>query len=697
MPLPADINEGLFVFLAKGDKADDLSLSLEGIYRGPTDLRPLTLKNADNKIVAGITNWIIKPVVEEAACKVQNGFTKGRQFLNNVVDLDAAARKDVHNFNGDVSDGQFQTARHPNFNDSLKLTHRDLLNHMPLLLLFDYAAAFPSVSHAWIRLILQFIRLPSGLFAVVCALYHKNQAFLGTPDGIVFMFYILSGVLQGCPLSGSLFVIVIDPLLHMFKLHLEDTGLGVPRACADDVGVALRHLKDMNILCLFFSRYTLISGLTLKPAKCVVVLTARACSDHNCQVIREWLTGNCPAWKDMTICPSAKYLGFYLGPAAAPLQWKKAIAKFRDRVNHIHSFQLPAELAVSQFRIKAVPILGYIAQLVRPPGNITKIGLNAVTKTLRMAGQSLSYNAAHNLSFMHGPKFPDLKLYLKSCLMRSSAVTLTGFQALQRDLMDTAIARLPFALHRNKFCIPDGWDSPAFCSTLCEALAQTPSVTLSLPQGSRASDSQHFGNSSRSQNHRAKSLSVQASIYKSLCAHSDTGVSAWVSLLNKRAELFDPNHQGFSAEDVQNLASTLGQLPSGSRMMVTKTWVNSWATSRRMHEPVLHPCFYCGMELGDDLTHYLQCDDFWCLLISSAKLNSPSLLSLPPLDRAGLVNTTRDNCILIVGAFLVYHSIKLQYLDVALCALRDQDPSPLVELTLRLAEVHFAALPRIGF
>jgi len=721
MPLPTDINEGLFVFLAKGDKADDLTLSHEGIYRGPTDLRPLTLKNADNKIVAGITNWIIKPVVEEAACKVQNGFTRGRQFLNNVVDLDAAARKDVHNFNGDVSDGLFQTVAndavattgppgykstvandavatpgyksdrerfcsqgvgytsHPYFNDTLQLAHRDLLNHMPLLLLFDYAAAFPSVSHAWIRLVLQFIRFPSGLFSVVCGLYHKNQAFLGTPDGIVFMFLVLSGVLQGCPLSGSLFVIVIDPLLHMFKVHLEDTGLGVPRACADDVGVALRHLKDICILCVFFSRYELISGLTLKPPKCVIVLTARTCSDHNCQVIKEWLSANCPVWRDMTVCAAAKYLGFYLGPSSAPLQWTKALAKFRDKVNQIHSYQLPAELAASQFRIKAVPILGYIAQLVPPPGKITSIGLNAVTKTLRLAGQSLSYDAAHNLTFLGGPKFPDLKMYLKSCLMRSSVVTLTGFQALHRDLMDTAIARLPFAQHRYKVCIPDGWDSPAFCSTLCQALAQIPSVTLNSHQGSRV-----------------KSLSVQANIYKSLCTNIDTGASAWVELLNKRAKLFEPNHQGFSTEDVQNLAKALGHLPSGSRLMVTKTWVNSWATSRRMHESVLHPCFFCGMELGDDLIHYLQCDDFWCLIISSAKLTSPSLLSLPPLDRAGLVNTTRDNCILVVGAFLVYHSIKLQYLDVALCALRDRDPLPLVELTLRLAEVHFGVLPRIG-
>ena len=33
--LPADINDGLFVFLPKGDKEDDKDVSSEGVYRSP--------------------------------------------------------------------------------------------------------------------------------------------------------------------------------------------------------------------------------------------------------------------------------------------------------------------------------------------------------------------------------------------------------------------------------------------------------------------------------------------------------------------------------------------------------------------------------------------------------------------------------------------------------------------------------------
>ena len=170
------------------------------------------------------------------------------------------------------------------FHSDARLFHRDLINSMPLLLLFDYAAAFPSVAHTWILLILTFLKIPTGLFSLVKALYHRNLAYLGSQEGLVFMFVVLSGVLQGCPLSGSLFVIVIDPLLHMFKTQLENTGLATTRACADDIGVALRQLQSLPTLCLWFQCFTRVSGLPLGPARCIIVLT----SIHNCLGGKHW-------------------------------------------------------------------------------------------------------------------------------------------------------------------------------------------------------------------------------------------------------------------------------------------------------------------------------------------------------------------------------------------------------------------------
>ena len=59
--------------------------------------------------------------------------------------------------------------------------------------------------------------------------------------GMHFLYYVWSGVLQGCPLSGSLFVICLNPFLN-----LSSTCLALPyeisRAFADDLAFVLHSL-----------------------------------------------------------------------------------------------------------------------------------------------------------------------------------------------------------------------------------------------------------------------------------------------------------------------------------------------------------------------------------------------------------------------------------------------------------------------
>ena len=119
------------------------------------------------------------------------------------------------------------------------------------------------------------------------------------------------------------------------------------------------------------------------------MLTALECNTSNRDRVREWLSEMCPPWKDIDITDHAKYLGIYLGPKSASHQWTKALAKFQDRVSNIHSLHLPANLAKSQFTSRAIPILGYIAQLVPPPVESVRIGMNAVMKVLRFPGNSV--------------------------------------------------------------------------------------------------------------------------------------------------------------------------------------------------------------------------------------------------------------------------------------------------------------------
>ncbi len=90
----------------------------------------------------------------------------------------------------------------------------------------------------------------------------------------------------------------------------------------------------------------------------------------------------------MSITNHAKYLGILLGPAAGKGQWEVAVRKFRDRVSEINLKKLPLPLAKAQYISRDIPVLAYIAQLVRPPKNIKILSMDSCAKILRFPGKS---------------------------------------------------------------------------------------------------------------------------------------------------------------------------------------------------------------------------------------------------------------------------------------------------------------------
>ena len=83
-----EFNYSKICFAPKGDTPAD---SIE-VLRAEADCRPLSLKNTDNKIITGVIVERFRAFSETHTHKYQRGFVPKRNFLNNVVDLDAAAR-----------------------------------------------------------------------------------------------------------------------------------------------------------------------------------------------------------------------------------------------------------------------------------------------------------------------------------------------------------------------------------------------------------------------------------------------------------------------------------------------------------------------------------------------------------------------------------------------------------------------------
>ena len=352
-PLPADINLSLMAFLDKSGEAPVHAQAPGMIFRHPLETRPLSLKQADNKLVAGILNFCISPAIAKGAIDTQTGFIHGRILIQNAVDLDFYARLQAFDF--------FAGRKY------LKMIHISsigMLNTLPFLILWDYASAFPSVAHAWLFCVLEAVKLWSGFITGIKNLYTGNMAY-GQAGGILlFLFEILSGVLQGCPLSGTLFVLVIDPLLWAFKAKLSST---IIRTCADDIGMALRKLEELCLVYKIFSDFEQATNLHLKPSKSIIIPTVFKLSNWNLDMLRAWLRRNVPKWVDLVVRSSSKYLGFFLGPTSGRSQWIAPAMKYADRVIGIKDMKLPLRLAVAKHNYYALPVLGYVAQLALPP------------------------------------------------------------------------------------------------------------------------------------------------------------------------------------------------------------------------------------------------------------------------------------------------------------------------------------------
>ena len=82
------------------------------------------------------------------------------------------------------------------------------------------------------------------------------------------LYGIRSGIIHGCPFSGSIFVIVVDPLLRPLKNSLPES---TNRAFADDIATIIQKLDDRQTLKANFDLFRDILGLDLKIKQCCLI------------------------------------------------------------------------------------------------------------------------------------------------------------------------------------------------------------------------------------------------------------------------------------------------------------------------------------------------------------------------------------------------------------------------------------------
>ena len=134
-----------------------------------------------------------------------------------------------------------------------------------MLVLFDFSAAFPSVSHDFLKTSLGLLGLPAHALNLINALYDNNKCNRSFQGKRYEGFSMEAGVRQGCPISPLLFAASVDILLRILNKRIQGCTI---KAFADDIGAVLQDWeRDSPIAEEVFNTFAEMSGLELNMKK----------------------------------------------------------------------------------------------------------------------------------------------------------------------------------------------------------------------------------------------------------------------------------------------------------------------------------------------------------------------------------------------------------------------------------------------
>ena len=374
---PESLNDALLIFAPKGDVSEPF------LVKAPADTRPLALTNSDSKLMASVMTSCESDAVTKSTVDCQRGFVRNRNFVNNVVEIETAAV---------IYDLEQPAARTP--------------ATTPCIVTWDFAAAFPSIQHEWIRRTMSVRGFPEEQITFFNAMNYNAHAFTHTNHGSVKLFPITAGVPQGCPASGSKYTIAADPPLRALQEQIGDQGKLA--ACADDTAAALRSPTVLRPLVGTFTTIHNATGLNLKPQKCNIVPIFGK-NPQEPRRFRQWLIREAPDWRNFRIARHATYLGFEIGPGAALKSWTGPVNKWHKRTEQIAATGAGPAAAGILYSTRAATTLSYVAQLLPIPVPALKSEKKYLHRLLHLANNSFPLEAFFHWHFAGGPKVPSIE------------------------------------------------------------------------------------------------------------------------------------------------------------------------------------------------------------------------------------------------------------------------------------------------
>jgi hypothetical protein len=547
-PAPASFRASLLCFIPKATDAGGYSL--------PEEMRPIALSDTGYKVIASVLNHILAAALPPFIDERQRGFMRGRQGIDHVMELEAAA----------IGMGRVGGA--------------------PACCLFDILAAFPSLSHRFLtRALLKFCgKHPLG--RIIIDLYLENEASLLLFGNVVFGFAVLAGVRQGCPLSGSLFALCFHAIIVDLQLRVVHQSFVVSArifAYADDLGIVLQDMwLMMPMLYESLRSAGRATNLHINVKKTRVLPLWRA---PDLEIGRRRLSAGWPAWAKFIFTLEHEYLGILVGPSATNVKrWICAVLKFESRVVSIAQMGVAWPTAILLYNLFAMPVLSYIAQVVPTDALPKTLLARMMARLFKLPMNRIPYEAILAL--------PSLSIPLRLRDVRTEGLAARIRVAIKCRGMGGALQLLREATSDDHLAVnPHGkWQAECTATNVHEA-------SLSLTARELASvAAQTF----RMQHHICMVLRSRVPDFNFVALFS----ARIRVIISRSLLLLDPFVLGASLKATLELAAAV--LSPGLLTSTLRLGTNSWATSHG-NGNVAESCPFCGAAAADRVSHYIQC------------------------------------------------------------------------------------------
>jgi hypothetical protein len=155
----------------------------------PSNYRPISLVNTDVKVLTSVLAARMQPCAAHLVHEDQTGFIKGRSILHNIQRLD----------------------------DTMDFVRR----HAPdaVIAVLNFEKAFDRVNHTYLYTVLTKMGFHPRVVQVIKCLYSGRTSKILANGRLSPTFDIRRGVLQGDPLSPLLFVLALEPMCSLLRLH----------------------------------------------------------------------------------------------------------------------------------------------------------------------------------------------------------------------------------------------------------------------------------------------------------------------------------------------------------------------------------------------------------------------------------------------------------------------------------------------